>query len=178
MESSASKIESIYTNSLITRKINLNFNNLSNNISKSLEEIVQKNIEGKCCKEGYIKPGSSKITNYSSGVLNEDKIIFDVIINCQICLPTEGTVIYCIVKNITKAGIKAEIDDSPSPLIIFISRDHHYNLDYFSKVKEDDKILVKIIGQRFELNDNYISVIAELMNPSAKFKLKKKKITI
>ena len=178
MTQASSKIESIYTSSLITRKINLKFNHLSNNISKSLEEIIQKNIEGKCCKEGYIKPNSCKIVNYSSGILREDKILFDVIINCQICLPAEGTVIYCSVKNITKAGIKAEIDESPSPLIIFISRDHHYNIEYFSKVKEDDKILVKIIGQRFELNDNYISVIAELMNPSSKFKLKKKKITI
>ena len=178
MSSSSSKIESIYNSSLIVRKINLPYINLSNNISKSIEEIVKPKFEGKCCKEGYIKPDSCKIVNYSSGILKEDKIIFDVIINCQICLPTEGSVIYCTVKNVTKAGIKAEIDESPSPLVIFISRDHHYNTEYFSQVNEDDKILVKIIGQRFELNDNYISIIAELMDPKAKFKLKKKKISI
>lgn len=178
MDTASSKIVSIYTSSLISRKIYIPYNNLSNNISKTLEEIVKNKFEGKCCKEGYIKPNSCKIVNYSSGVLREDKIIFDVVIKCYICLPTEGMVIYCNVKNITKAGIKAEIDESPSPLIIFISRDHHYNIDYFSKVKEDEKILVKIIGQRFELNDNYISIIAELLEPGSKFKLKKKKISI
>lgn len=170
--------ETIYSDSLISRKIYLSYQNLSNNILKTLEENIKNKIEGKCCKEGYIKPNSCKIVNYSSGVLKEDKIIFDVMINCKICLPTEGTILYCNVKNITKAGIKAEIDENPSPLIIFISRDHHYNLEYFSTVKEEEKILVKIIGQRFELNDNYISVIAELMDPKTRFKVKKKKISI
>ena len=33
----------------------------------------------------------------------------------------------------------------------------------FNTVKEDETILVKIIGQRFELNDSYISVIAEIV---------------
>jgi DNA-directed RNA polymerase subunit E'/Rpb7 len=178
MDTASSKMVSIYNSSLISRKIYIPYTNLSNNISKTLEEIVKQKFEGKCCKEGFIKPNSCKIVNYSSGILREDKIIFDVVINCHICLPTEGMVIYCNVKNITKAGIKAEIDESPSPLIIFISRDHHYNIDYFSKVKEDEKILVKIIGQRFELNDNYISIIAELLEPGSKFKLKKKKISI
>tara|TARA_A100001015_G_scaffold268100_1_gene318690 strand:+ start:280 stop:816 length:537 start_codon:yes stop_codon:yes gene_type:complete len=178
MDAASSKMVSIYNSSLISRKIYIPYTKLSANISNTLEEIIKNKFEGKCCKEGYIKPNSCKIVNYSSGVLREDKIIFDVVINCHICLPTEGMVIYCNVKNITKAGIKAEIDESPSPLIIFISRDHHYNFDYFSNVKEDEKILVKIIGQRFELNDNYISIIAELLEPGSKFKLKKKKISI
>ena len=74
MSSSSSKIESIYNSSLIVRKINLPYINLSNNISKSIEEIVKTKFEGKCCKEGYIKPDSCKIVNYSSGILKEDKI--------------------------------------------------------------------------------------------------------
>ena len=167
----------LYSKNILVRKVILPFSTVGKNIDFNIKQKLLC-IEGKCAAEGYIKPNSCKIVNYSSGILREDKIIFDVVINCQICLPTEGTVIYCSVKNITKAGIKAEIDESPSPLIIFISRDHHYNTDYFSQLKEDDKILVKIIGQRFELNDNYISIIAELMDPKAKFKLKKKKISI
>jgi len=35
-------------------------------------------------------------------------------------------------------------------------------------VKEDDKIMVRVIGQRFELNDPFISVIAELVKPKEK----------
>jgi len=52
-----------------------------------------------------------------------------------------------------------------SPLIIFIARDHHHQSKYFSTRKEGDIINIKIIGQRFELNDKYISVIATLIEP-------------
>jgi CTP synthase (UTP-ammonia lyase) len=34
---------------------------------------------------------------------------------------------------------------------------------YFNSVKENDNIKVKVIGQRFELNDKYISIIASLV---------------
>jgi hypothetical protein len=62
-------------------------------------------------------------------------------------------------------GIRAETNESPSPVVIFISRDHHYNSSYFSSIKENDDIQVRVIGQRFELNDKYVSIIAEIVEP-------------
>jgi hypothetical protein len=71
--------------------------------------------------------------------------------------------ISCAVKNITNAGILARVDeDIYSPVNIFIARDHHYNIPYFSELKVGDIIMVRVIGQRFELNDTFVSVIAEL----------------
>ena len=47
------------------------------------------------------------------------------------------------------------------------------------QVKEDDVINVRVIGTRFELNDKYISIIAELLNPRPiKPKLTRPKTTI
>ena len=81
----------------------------------------------------------------------------------MLCLPIENMSVTCVIQNITKAGIKAKLDKyTNSPMIIYISRDHHYDNDLFSKLKEDDEISVKIIGHRFELYDDNISVIAEL----------------
>ena len=52
-------------------------------------------------------------------------------------------------------------------------------MPYFSQVNEGDKIEIKVIGQRFELNDKYISIIAELIDPSkSEKKMKKEKIVI
>jgi CTP synthase (UTP-ammonia lyase) len=34
---------------------------------------------------------------------------------------------------------------------------------YFNSVKENDNIKIKVIGQRYELNDKYISIIASLV---------------
>jgi len=156
---------SIYSTTLITRKVPINIIHVGKNIKQTLERVIASQIEGKCVVEGYIKPGSAKISTYSSGVLKADDIIFEVTFECLVCSPVEGMLINCIAKNITKMGIRAETNEVPSPVVIFISRDHHYNMEYFSTIKEEDDIQVRVIGQRFELNDKYISIIAEVVEP-------------
>jgi len=91
-------------------------------------------------------------------------VLFDVIYDCLVANPVESMVFDCIVKSITKVGIRAELEEEVSPFIIFIARDHHYNNDLFSKINEGDIITVRVIGQRFELNNKFISIIAELIN--------------
>jgi hypothetical protein len=34
----------------------------------------------------------------------------------------------------------------------------------FHSIKEDDKFVAKVIAQRFELNDKYISIIGEIVS--------------
>jgi hypothetical protein len=72
----------------------------------------------------------------------------------------------CVAKNITKAGIRAEsADEIPSPFVLFVARDHYYASDYFNSIEENEKFTAKVIAQRFELNDKYVSIIAELVTP-------------
>ena len=61
-----------------------------------------------------------------------------------------------------------KVKEDPSPIVVFIARDHYYEKDYFNNVKEGDNIMIKVIGQRFELNDKYISIVAELSNKGYK----------
>jgi len=165
--SSFSKKETgIYTTSLITRKISINIIYIGNRLQETIEKEISSNVEGKCIVEGFVKSGSIKIMTYSSGILKADNVEFNVVFECMICSPVEGMHINCIARNITKAGIRAETSETPNPVVIFIARDHHYMSTYFSEVKEDDEINVRVIGQRFELNDKYISIIAELLNPT------------
>ena len=51
-----------------------------------------------------------------------------------------------------------------NPIVVFITRDHNYNKDKFKDVKENDEIQVKVIGIRYQLNDDSISIIAEYIN--------------
>ncbi len=72
----------------------------------------------------------------------------------------------CLAKNITKAGIRAEsADEMPSPFVLFVARDHYYSNDYFNSIEENEKFVGKVIAQRFELNDKYVSIIAEIVMP-------------
>lgn len=155
----------IYMTNLITRKIHVPFNKIGKNIANTIEIIIKKEIEGKCAIEGFIKPNSVKILTYSSGILVEDQVMFEVVFECLVCCPVEGMLIKCIVKNTTQAGIRALINEEPSPVVVYVSRDHHYNNKYFNTVKDSDEITVRVIGQRYELNDERVSVMGEIVEP-------------
>lgn len=167
----------IFADTMIAQRVAMTINHIGDNIKQVLENKIAFDIEGKCIVEGYVKPQSCKVVSYSSGQLNGSDVIFDVIIECQVCCPVEGMHIDCIAKNITEtAGIKAEIDDVISPVIIYLARDHHYKHLHFNNIKIGDKIKARVIGQRFELNDTYISIIAELIeDKAAKYAMNKPK---
>lgn len=177
---------SIYSKSLLTRNITLPITIIGRNIKETIENIINDHYEGKCLVEGYIKPKSSKIVTFSSGVISGDKISFEVVFECMICNPVEGMNITCLAKNITKAGIRAESStENPSPVVVFIARDHHFNNNKFINIQEGDTMVVRVIGQRFELNDPYISIIGELVSTNIStsekpfaFSNKKQKIVI
>lgn len=172
------KIYGVYNQGLLTKKIQLNITEIGKNIKKILEETIADMYQGKCIDEGFIKPGSISLMTYSSGVVNADCVEFQVIFDCMICNPVEGMLVECNTKTITKAGIHAVHTDKDgvSPLTIFIARDHHNTNAYFNSIKEDTKITAKIIGVRYELDDEYICAIASL--PSKTIQRDEKKIKI
>tara|TARA_Y100000389_G_C17368046_1_gene467422 strand:- start:47 stop:607 length:561 start_codon:yes stop_codon:yes gene_type:complete len=165
----------IFMKNILTRKIILPFQSVGSNIKENIIKILEQESYNKCSKEGYIKNNSINILSYSSGVVEENHVVFDVSFECDICHPVEGQLIKCQVQNITRAGIKAVyIKEKKSPIIVFIARDHHYSNESFNKLKENDDITIKVIGIRYELNDEFISVLGEL-----KQKIKSKsKVTI
>jgi len=157
---------SVYSRSLITRSISLPIVSIGKNIHENIEKNIASNFEGICVVEGFVQPGSTKIVTYSSGIVNGINIKFEVVFECMICIPVEGMLLQCVVQNSTKAGLKlTSATESPSPIIVFVIRDHNYSNKYFSSVEEGNKVVVKVIGIKYELNDKYISVIGELVEP-------------
>ena len=158
------KIFGVYVQEMLTMKVFLSITEVGQNIKQNLERWISKNTEGRCIPEGFIKPNSVKVVSYSSGTINGDKIEFQTIFECMVCHPVEGMLIECNVKTITKAGVHAEVNDESGivPVVVFVARDHHFTDKAFANIKENDKILTKVIGVRFELNDPYICVIAKL----------------
>ncbi len=155
----------LYSRAVLSQKVQLPFILVGTNIEKTIQHTISSKIEGKCIVEGYVKPGSIKIINISSGTLQGRFIDFEVVFECSICCPVEGMQIKCYAKNITQAGIRAftSLEEKNSPVIIYVSRDHHSSNEYFNSVKEKDAIRIRVIGQRFELNDKQVSIIGELL---------------
>lgn len=162
------KIFDVFSRAMMSKPVYLHMDFVGSSLKENMEKKLKEQYEGKCIKEGYIRPNSVKILNYSSGLITDDSIYikFEVVFEAMVCFPVEGMLIDCTAVSITKAGIKAEIKKyEPSPLVIFVARDHFHNSAYFSSIKEGDDISIRVIGQRFELNDKRISVIAELIEP-------------
>ena len=155
-------IDVLYTEAIIQEKIKIQFNKVSNNMTKFFETYAEKKIESKCRNEGYIRMGSSSVLSYSTGLLSSDNIVYNVVYSVDVCYPYENMEIKCKIKNITKIGIRAVISEHNNPIVLFISREHNPDKD-FDQYKESQIIKVKVLGHRFELNDEYISVIGELL---------------
>lgn len=158
----------IYYQAVLSRPIALSIASVGGNTRQLLDEVLNKTLGGKCGPEGYIKPGSVKVMTYSAPVLKAQNVAFQVAFECLICNPVEGMIVNAVVRNITKAGIRAEVPEGiqgeETPMVIFVSRDHHFKESAFNDVKVDDSIQVKIIGTRFKLNDKYVSAIAQLVD--------------
>ena len=158
------RLQSNYSRCLLTRKCVLPIANIGKNLDDVIEEYIRNTIEGRCVVEGFVRPSSCKIIRYSSGVIERgSSVSFEVVFECDVCFPVEGMILSCVVKNIVKAGIRAESSsDVPSPFVAFIATDHLSGSQNFNHLQVGDTILVSVIGQRFELNDKMISILGKL----------------
>jgi len=160
------KIYGVYLQSVLTMKVIVPITSVGKNMKQNLERIISKKTEGKCIAEGFIRPNSVKVIRYSSGNINNENIEFQTVFDCMICHPVEGMLIECNTKTITKAGIHAEVSDEQGnvPITVFVARDHHFTDRKFADIKENMKIVVRVVGVRFELNDPYICVIGKYID--------------
>lgn len=152
----------LFVSSLMHCKISVSFIKIGNNMDEYFKRYAETIIEGKCHKEGYVQPNSTSIVNYSSGLLKSDMVIYDVIYSVNVCFPYENMELMCKIKNITKIGIRGIISEQNNPIVLFISREHNSTKN-FDDYEEGRNIKVRVIGHRFELNDEFISVIGEII---------------
>jgi hypothetical protein len=169
--------EEIFQPALLTKRITLSMISVDKFIQTTLTDILKRELEGKCSVEGYIKSNSINISTYSSGNIKGSNIVFDVVFECLVCYPVEGMLLKVKAVSINTAGIKAESvyyanneqsvasgGNVPTPYVLFISRNHHQDNDIFNSIQPNDTFIARVIVQRFELNDKYISIIGEIVS--------------
>jgi len=161
----------LFTKQQIKRKLTISFYRIKYGIDvkQLLTKELSKQLEGRCSIEGYICPNSISISTYSCGTLNGANIIFDILAECLICFPDEHSIIKCVARTITQAGIRAGAMDlntgCVSPIEVFLSRDMNMkNNELFTRIEENDILTVEIIGRRFVLHDTHVTVIAMLLD--------------
>ena len=156
----------VYIRSILQMKIALSITEIGKNLTQNLEKLIRLKTEGKCIAEGFIRPNSVRVINYSSGLIKDDHVEFCTTYECMVCYPIKDMMVSCTVSEVTKAGIHAYVKDVDSdnvPITVFVARDHHSTSKYFNSIKENAVIDARIIGIRFELNDPSITTIASLV---------------
>jgi DNA-directed RNA polymerase subunit E'/Rpb7 len=159
----------IFTKSVLTMKVHMKMGEIGKELRKNLETKIRNKIEGKCISEGYVRPNSVKVTVYSSGNVAYEFIEFQAVFECDICHPVQDMNVECKVVSITRAGIQAEVKlaDGSVPLVIYVARDHNYSSELYEEIQENQTIVARIRGVRYELNDPSISAIATLVNTAS-----------
>ena len=167
--------DSLYNSTCIRRKVCIPFSAITNFncMEAHLTQVISNEMDGRCIAEGFVKNGSCKIRSHSIGTFAAGNIVFDMEVECMLCCPKEGTVMNCIAKTVTQAGIRAHAftkEYESSPVVIYISREMHdasatrmmaNNAASIDSIKPGDMIQVRVVGRRFELNDKHVSVIGE-----------------
>ena len=59
----------LYQQNILTKKVQLPYNVIGNNIAENIHKKLSETISGKCIKEGYIKTNSIRLISYSAGVI-------------------------------------------------------------------------------------------------------------
>lgn len=159
-----SSTSSIFMPSVLTHVVYLPANKIGSNLDEVILNILKREVGNKCITFGYIDRESITILQRSIGKINSGhlngSISCDVSYQANLCNPDEGSIIECEVKSINKMGILAEV----SPLTVVLAKQHHGDdIEFFDGIEEGETVRVKIIGKRFELNDDQITAIGRLV---------------
>ena len=153
----------IFMPSVLTHVVYLPANRIGNNLDDIILNSLQREVGNRCTTFGYIDRDSIAILQRSIGKVNSvhlnGSVSYDISYRANLCNPDEGSTVECEVKSINKMGILAD----KHPLTIVLARQHHQEVESFDKVKVGEVVQVKIIGKRFELNDEQITAIGKLI---------------
>lgn len=153
----------LFMKHVFVERLHVPFVSVGTNIEYIIKEELVEKLEGKCNKDGFIKPDSIRILSISNGEIVSDVVMFHVTVECLLCHPMEGMKIHVKAINVTKAGIRAiSADHEVSPFDVFIARDHNYTSKEFTNIVVGQMFNVNIIGSRFEIFDPTISILGDI----------------
>lgn len=167
-------ISKVFTRVLLSDYIKLHPRYLSKDIDVIITEKLKEKVEGKCTKHGYIKKDSIDIYKIAPGKIElvglNGFVQYLVYFYADVCNPLVGSIIKCNVVNINKFGILGEAGfysnaDFVNVLEIIIAKN---SINIVSEVdlenvKIGDEVFVEVLGKKYELGSQKISVIGRVV---------------
>lgn len=161
-------MDDLYIQKTLDKMVYISANDLNSNIDKNINLKLNKDLNGICIKEGFVKPNTVEIILRSEGNMKVSNfkavVYYNVKYNVMICNPVEGQIIDCMVSEVNKSNITCYIEtEETSPLNIFLSKQHHLGNDEYTKIKSGDKIKIRVLAKKFQYLDKQILVIGQFL---------------
>jgi DNA-directed RNA polymerase subunit E'/Rpb7 len=155
------KDDHLYVPNLIVETVSVKFEHCGRDMEKYFLLYARDQLEGRCIKEGYVRPETTKVITYTSGGIHGTLIEFRVLYMVQVCHPYEGMRLSCTVESVSKIGIRAVVRKSMNPIVVYLTRELN-PLIYMEDYELEQVIEVSVLGHRFEMKDPFISVLGVL----------------
>jgi len=124
---------------------------ISSDIDEQLEKKIKQRFENRCVRgHGYVKKATiiSRTPGKLYGSSLHCEVSYDIELECVIWVPSVNM---RLIANVVEAN-EMFIFARKGPFNIFLSRDHHENLQSFDDIHEGDSIHIKVV--RYDLNEN------------------------
>lgn len=129
-----------------------------------LARLVEDN-EGQCVERGFVRPGSTRVVEYSGARIQNNVLLFDVLLECSICLPVVHEVVWATVHKVTKAGVHAHVVDGRNvPVVVFLVREFHQDVDAYQYLQEGAQVEFEVTAVRYELTDPQVTVLGNFVS--------------
>ena len=151
----------IYQSLALTENINLTPADTNYNIDEILKKKLALKVEGRCIKEGYVKPDSVEIISRTLGHLINSNfsgtINYVIKFKADICIISNNQIVTCEIYNKDKSAAICYIGEpETSPVEIYLHQQHHIGNIEYANLKKEDIIKVKIARTSYEYKDKKI----------------------
>ena len=130
-------------------------------IAALLEENLQKKLEGKCSRHGFVVSGTLKVMSRSMGAMERARftgsILYHIQAEAEVLNPPDGFILEGVVIRKNKMGMYVSYStDKEDAIRVIVPRDLHIGDEAFEKVEIGEQVRVEIKKSRFQINDPYI----------------------
>ena len=130
-------------------------------IDALLEEKLQKKLEGKCSRHGFVVSGTLKVMSRSMGAMERARftgsMLYHIQAEAEVLNPPDGFILEGVVIRKNKMGMYVSYStDKEDAIRVIVPRDLHIGDEAFEKVEIGEQVRVEIKKSRFQINDPYI----------------------
>ena len=179
----AAELVSPYKNIIQYTKVQILPHMMNSDIESNMDLVLQKKVENKCNKYGYICKVYG-IDSYEDGIMVPENLLgavnYNVTYQCKICIPIENTVIIGQIKGINQELIIIK----NGPIVVFVPKTNidsniwnisneftHKKTKHLLQVGDSVEVLIN--KKKINQGDSQIKCIGTLLNIASKENIEK-----